>query len=73
MPGKSAEEEPETIAQRLRRLRREMGGTQPEMAERLGASQRNLKQRPTKFQINARNKVREIHGSQWTVIRRQVR
>ena len=39
MPRKSAKEEPETIAQRLGRLRREKGITQVEMAEQLGISQ----------------------------------
>jgi transcriptional regulator with XRE-family HTH domain len=39
MPRKSAKEEPETIAQRLGRLRREKGITQAEMAELLGISQ----------------------------------
>jgi transcriptional regulator with XRE-family HTH domain len=39
MPRKCAKEEPETIAQRLGRLRREKGITQAEMAERLGISQ----------------------------------
>src|SRR5262245_31111584 len=39
MLSKSAKEEPETIAQRLGRLRREKGITQAEMAERLGISQ----------------------------------
>lgn len=39
MPRKSKQEEPETIAQRLQRLRREKGITQAEMAELLGVSQ----------------------------------
>lgn len=39
MSRKSAKEEPETIAQRLGRLRREKGITQAEMAELLGVSQ----------------------------------
>jgi transcriptional regulator with XRE-family HTH domain len=39
MMRKSAKEEPETIAQRLGRLRREKGITQVEMAELLGISQ----------------------------------
>jgi len=39
MRRKNPKEEPETIAQRLRRLRREKGITQVEMAELLGVSQ----------------------------------
>jgi transcriptional regulator with XRE-family HTH domain len=39
MPRKSAKEGPETIAQRLRRLRREKGISQVEMAELLDVSQ----------------------------------
>src|SRR5262249_16081501 len=39
MPRKSAKEEPETIAQRLGRIRRERGITQAEMAELQGISQ----------------------------------
>ena len=39
MPRKTRQEAPETIAQRLQRLRREKGVTQAELAELLGVSQ----------------------------------